>query len=684
MTNMARVPRSWSAAVLAVTAAGCGCDDEHVRPAGAAIEVLASADPDAPLKLDLGAVPVGQSVEAFVEVHNRGVGPLTVGSIELVPLENGEDLSLAKVMAFDCENAQRPEDVMVLAGGACARFAVRFTPSARHPVHATVKILSSDELKPEIDVDVVGIGALPAIRVCVVVPPADSASDESLDCTDFTTDPPKIPTLAFGPVHDGDEVERRVRVYDDGAADLQISDVHVGGDTTQFSISGGTLPTLVRAGQAAETVVKFAPTIDGAVSAKVVFVSQAPYADPEHPQVEIPVTAEGQGPRLCVEPPSGLDFGSVVIGQTRALPIRITNCGVVSYKISALALSQDLPGTNEFTTTPMPMVPFEFPPGDFREIEVTYAPHVAERDDTGQLFVRTDFGLSQRVPIKGHGGPPACDQTRPTAAIRGPTTVRPLDTINLDGSTSTAPSGPPITYAWRLVSQPPNGTQGIMGSGPRVQVWAEYAGDYVVELVVADRYRCQSAPARHTVHSVPTSQVNIELSWRETFGDVDLHFLALGNGAYHTSTDCYYANMRPNWGLNNTGSPDGDRTNDPSLDIDQLWGHGPEHINHPMPFDGVYRVQVQFYCNRRGGSSYGAAHPMVTIYVNGSQVLKRTFGDAQTFPSAANSFLQRAIWTVAEVRVTTDSNGGKNISVVPVNEPLGQSGSNQACSNDTN
>ena len=124
--------------------------------------------------------------------------------------------------------------------------------------------------------------------------------------------------------------------------------------------------------------------------------------------------------------------------------------------------------------------------------------------------------------------------------------------------------------------------------------------------------------------------------------DVDLHFVH-PNGIWNRSPwDCYWQNKNPNWG--DTAIPE----DDPSLDIDDTDGAGPENINLNNPESVTYRVGV-FYFSDHG---YGPANVTVRIYLDGVERF------ANTFPGLED----RQFWDVA--RITWPSRDIERISTL--------------------
>jgi hypothetical protein len=268
---------------------------------------------------------------------------------------------------------------------------------------------------------------------------------------------------------------------------------------------------------------------------------------------------------------------------------------------------------------------------------------------------------------------------KPTANAGPDQTVAPLANVSLDGRSSTNSCGGSLSYAWRMVSQPSGSTSTLSGAtSAQPSFYADIAGDFTIELVVTSSSNgCASSADTVVVHVVPQSRVHIQLTWAETYGDVDLHYVAPSGTPFDCSfgdgSDCFWCAKTPDWGLNNTGQPDGNKLNDPSLDVDDLWGSGPENINQDVVFNGKYTVAVNYYCSRRSTgpttTNYGTARATVRVYIDG--VLALTNG-----PQALG---QRDYWEAAEV---TANNG--SISVRSLNSLKSTNDARGGCTADRN
>ena len=166
--------------------------------------------------------------------------------------------------------------------------------------------------------------------------------------------------------------------------------------------------------------------------------------------------------------------------------------------------------------------------------------------------------------------------------------------------------------------EPPN----AVGTG----FFIDLAGRYVFNLSVVDDRGCESPePAVVTVVSRPDEDIHVQLVWAtpsdpdETdigFGagtDLDLHVLHPNGCWEHPTWDCHFRQREPNWG--DPGATD----DNPSLDIDDTDGAGPENINLDNPENGAtYMVAVHYY-NDHG---YGVSFATVRIFIFGELIFE--------------------------------------------------------------
>ena len=178
-----------------------------------------------------------------------------------------------------------------------------------------------------------------------------------------------------------------------------------------------------------------------------------------------------------------------------------------------------------------------------------------------------------------------------------------------------------VSYNWTLVSSPAGSTVTMpTGGSNRPDFVPVLAGEYVGQLIVSNASGDVSEPCTAILDSIPAQNLWIEMYWEHPDDDMDLHLVAPGGTYNNLYTDCYYANCTPSmsWIYNLDWGNSGYDGDDPSLDLDDIMGAGPENINILDPqTNGTYTVIVHDY---QGSTSdvYGANNVTVNIYLNGS------------------------------------------------------------------
>jgi len=217
-----------------------------------------------------------------------------------------------------------------------------------------------------------------------------------------------------------------------------------------------------------------------------------------------------------------------------------------------------------------------------------------------------------------------------------PLRVEPLDDVMLTAEGSTASSGSLriVEYRWEIINQPP-GSHGalddtgsmtprfVFDSSSHIINGVDIAGFWEVKLTVVDSRGAGSVnEAVVSFNAIPTDAIHIQLVWDTPSTDIDLHLVHENpTGVYDDfdddedgdiDDDCYFANckaqsdrVRVQWF---SGQPDAN----PSLDVDDLDGYGPENINIDSPATGKFMVAVHYW----GGSEATVA--VIRLYVFGN------------------------------------------------------------------
>ena len=257
------------------------------------------------------------------------------------------------------------------------------------------------------------------------------------------------------------------------------------------------------------------------------------------------------------------------------------------------------------------------------DLKAQQDPNLPGEDDTAAGFDTAnpfDTADSDGPIVDSGNSSPSGDKPVAVCDVSPNPVKPPAESAAWDGSGSYDPSGSGIdTYRWVLSSAPAGSSVSMpSGSGAvRAGFTPDLAGDYVGQLVVTNNNGVSSDPCEVTLESIPSEDLWVEMYWTESNDDMDLHLLAPG-GTIESNKDCYFANcVSSGWGGGLDWGVTGDASDDPSLDLDDIPGTGPENINIEAPQNGDFTVIVHDY---PGSVHNGANQVTVNIYINGSLV----------------------------------------------------------------
>ncbi len=302
----------------------------------------------APASKDFGSVTVGDTSAAQTfTVSNTGTADLNVGAVTITG-----DFS---IIADNCSSST------VVASDTCTVDVV-FAPSAEGARTGTLSIPSNDNDTPVLDVALSGTGVAPTV------------TEPNISVTPATLD--------FGNVVVGTtSAPQTVTVANTGNADLTVTNVTITGD---FTVTGTTCPSdgILAPDASCTADIVFAPASLG----DQIGILSIESDDPDTAVVDVALSGTGIAtpePDISVSPTT-VDFGSVIIGNTSAQTITVTNAGSAALNVGTLAVTgSDYSTANDFCSDSTVAV------GDTCTVDVVFEPS-AEGARTGTLSIPSD------------------------------------------------------------------------------------------------------------------------------------------------------------------------------------------------------------------------------------------------------------------------------------------------------
>ncbi len=648
-----RLSRTLAVAPLlfACLALMAGCGDDGIKSGGTP---KASVNPR---KFVFPKLTIGSRDEKVVKVDSRGAGPLIIASVEadfdaqfqLYWYANNEQTQQHPIVEADGVNRF---DRLEIESGDSMTLVLEYKPTTNEAPQGNVRLVTNDG---DIDLPI----EVEQGRAQILVTPT---------------------TLDFGRVGAGQEGIQKTRVTNIGQRTLELSqllingsqDFHVRiGDTDAMQSpdvladpDGDGTPGLAPEASV-ELTVAFTPDNDGPATGELDIRSN----DEVTPSFKVNLKANGASPCIKVSPESR-EFPPAIVNRTDTRPVTIESCGGEALEIRRIYLKE---GSSEaFGLGALPNLPAALPaaeagqPNPSRNIDVAFTPPDQEAYGGTLVIESNDLATCEdperpetcvvEVPLVGRG---ILNECPIPAVAESEFNVLPLDVVDLDGSPSTDPDGTIAKYRWVVVSRPDGSTQepaeGYQNprrpqdghriddeATPTAKLFIDLAGDYVIELHVIDNLEteapsdtCPEPVARVSIHAEPNEDIHVQLVWNtpgdrdqtdNEGSDLDLHVLHPSARLWgEAPLDCYFANASPDWGRR------GDPADNPSLDIDDIDGAGPENMNLDDPEDtsmypNGYNVGVHYFRaeNFIGGGTWGPSDATMRIYLGGVLSYEKT------------------------------------------------------------
>ena len=423
-----------------------------------------------------------------------------------------------------------------------------------------------------------------------------------------------------------------VNIFNSSQVDLRMDSVSLSDDSDPaFEIVFA--PTEVSAGAREPVHLRVRPVVIGEIKATLILEGEEE-ADPNYLEVPIRVEALDLGVPDIEVTPEEVSFDQIGEGDVVRATVTIANVGVRDLVIDETRLEPAEEGDDAIRLA-VPVQPgWAITPGQTVSVDLVFAP-LDTVEHLATLFIESNDpneGLVS-VPIQGIGS--VC----PVAVVElldDPDEIEPLDTVRLDGRNSyTETEGAEIvSYEW-VLEQRPVGSTTILSTptNERTEIDCDIAGDYQVRLQVWDDRgirSCNDAVVRFTAQ--PKEDLHIQLVWDHPTADLDLHLLREGGMPFTHEGDTYFSNRLPQW------FPDNPESN-PSLDVDDNEGYGPENINIETPLPGsTWTILAHYWNKQTDGDPYTVAS--LRIYARGQEV-------ADISESLETD---EVMWTVAEIQ----------------------------------
>ena len=483
--------------------------------------------------------------------------------------------------------------------------------------------------------------------------------------------------IDFGRVPSGECSQIPVSISNSGTCKLEINDVFIAG-SDDFTLSSELrVPQVLEPNETSDVSVTYCAGAEGFDEGALLIRSD----DAANRTVQVPLVANGDQPCVVVSGEEGIDYGQAFIGEAHSRTITVTNCSArADLDVTEIVLEAhpELDGLDRFELGEMPDLEEvgSLAPGLSFQFVMVYTPllYTPENHDDcsnaegcpiadgAQLRVRSNDRLKDplEIDVRGVGSENHCPLAVAQAHVLGSPApwdtvvdAAPLDTIQFDATDSSDPDGTISVYQWEIVeaTAASNSTLDPNSNSPLPVFFLDFAGSYRFRLRVFDDEGIESCePAEILVVAVPQTALHVECSWvtpndpdrRDTGGDmgadVDCHLLH-PNGCWDEEPwDIHWRNPSSNWG-DVLSTED-----DPTLDIDDTDGWGPENISLDQPEGSVgapfvYEVGV-FYFDDNG---FGESDVTVNITLDGVPV----FSDTMT------GLEHREFWNVASIEWPT-------------------------------
>jgi Abnormal spindle-like microcephaly-assoc'd, ASPM-SPD-2-Hydin len=193
-------------------------------------------------------------------------------------------------------------------------------------------------------------------------------------------------SLRFGDVTVGQSESQLVTLTNTGQSSVTISGMTVG--SSEFTVTGLSLPVVLAASQTVSFNVNFAPTQKGWAGANIAFSNTS-----SSPNLRLQAGGSATNGQGLSASPASLSFGQVAVGTSTSQTVVLTN--PFSWKVTLNALQSS---GGEFSVSG-PSFPLVLNPGKSVSLTVAFAPTVTAIA-SGSVFIS---GPQLNIPLTGSG-----------------------------------------------------------------------------------------------------------------------------------------------------------------------------------------------------------------------------------------------------------------------------------------
>ena len=185
----------------------------------------------------------------------------------------------------------------------------------------------------------------------------------------------------------GDTIEFPLVVANEGNATLTVTGI--GSDNPVFSADMTAFD--LEPGIQQEVAVAFAPDGEGLFTGILTVESN----DPDNPAIEVNLSGEGLMPQAVISLPPSIDFDTILVNNTVALPLTVWNIGNASLEVTDITLNN-----NVFSAD---LTSFTLEPGDSAVVMVSFTPDSQGLFEGVLQVVSNDAGSPAEVMLTGYG-----------------------------------------------------------------------------------------------------------------------------------------------------------------------------------------------------------------------------------------------------------------------------------------